>query len=79
MVEATVHHLDLVANLDGRPRPAPEAVAVTTATLDGLLAAPRPPHWDDLAYVRKTTGRAALTDDDRAALGDAAGRLPLFS
>jgi uncharacterized protein (TIGR03083 family) len=79
VVEATVHHLDLTAHLRDKPPPVPQALAVTTATLDGLLDGPRPDAWDDLAYIRKATGRAALADDDRAALGDAANRLPLFS
>lgn len=79
VVEATIHHLDLVTNLEIEAEPAAAAVALTTKTLDGLLDAPRPPRWDDLTYLRKATGRERLTDDDRAALGAAACSIPLFS
>ncbi|HEX2196152.1 MAG TPA: maleylpyruvate isomerase family mycothiol-dependent enzyme [Actinomycetota bacterium] len=78
VVEATVHHLDLSAGLDREP-PAPAAVALTTLTIDGLLRSRRPPHWDDVTYLRKATGRAPLDDDDVAALGEAAASLPVFS
>jgi uncharacterized protein (TIGR03083 family) len=75
VVEATVHHLDLV----GAPPPPAAALELTTATLDGLLGAPRPPAWDDVTYLRKATGREALTEEDRAALGAAASSVPVFS
>ncbi|MDQ3957038.1 MAG: maleylpyruvate isomerase N-terminal domain-containing protein [Actinomycetota bacterium] len=79
VVEAAVHHLDLIANLPDRPPPAAAAVAVTIATLDGLLGGPRPPAWDDSTYILKATGRAELTREERASLDDAAVRLPVFS
>lgn len=78
VVEATIHHLDLVAGVDREP-PAAAGVALTTKTIDGLLGAARPLRWDDHTYLRKATGREPLDDDDRAALGDAAATLPVFS
>jgi uncharacterized protein (TIGR03083 family) len=78
VVEATIHHLDLVVKSDG-PRPDPRGVAITTATLNGLLGAPRPESWDDLTYILKTTGRADLDEKEHRALGQAGKRLPLFS
>jgi Mycothiol maleylpyruvate isomerase N-terminal domain len=79
VVEAAIHHLDLVTNLEGRPPPAPSALSITTATLDGLMRGPRPPAWDDIAYILKATGREALKDEDRAALEDSADDIPVFS
>jgi hypothetical protein len=77
-VEATVHHLDLMAELPHVPWPAPEGLAAVRATLDGLLGAPAPPDWTDEHYARVGTGRRGLTAAERAALGPAAERFPLF-
>ncbi|AKN74659.1 MULTISPECIES: maleylpyruvate isomerase N-terminal domain-containing protein [Streptomyces] len=77
-VEATVHHLDLTVRLPLAPGPSPEGLAAVRATLDGLLGGPAPAEWSDERYARVGTGRAALTDTERAALGAAADRLPLF-
>jgi Mycothiol maleylpyruvate isomerase N-terminal domain len=79
VVEAAIHHLDLVKYLEGKPGPAPSAVAITTATLDGLLGKARPPHWDDETYILKATGRQALDARDRRELGAAADSIPVFS
>ncbi|MGY1831444.1 maleylpyruvate isomerase N-terminal domain-containing protein [Geodermatophilus sp. SYSU D01180] len=76
-VEAAVHHLDLVAHVD-RPGPAPELLAEVRRVLEGLLGGPLPAGWDDATAARRGTGREPLTDADRAALGDAATRFPLF-
>jgi len=76
-VEAAVHHLDLVAHLD-RPGPAPEALAEVRRVLEGLLGAPLPASWDDVTAARRGTGREPLDDADRAVLGPAAERFPLF-
>jgi hypothetical protein len=56
VVEAAVHYLDLVADLPDAPPPAPEALDVAAATLDGLLGAPRPSGWDLPTYVLKGPG-----------------------
>jgi hypothetical protein len=77
VVEAAVHHLDLVVALD-RPLPSAGPLQVVRETLDGLLGEPLPLDWDDVTYARTGTGRAALTAPDRAALGPLAGRFPLF-
>jgi hypothetical protein len=81
VVESTVHHLDLVVELPaGAPgaAPDPEALALTRAVLEGIHGAPLPAAWDDVTSVLKGTGRVGLTDADRAALGDAADRVPLL-
>ena len=77
VVEAAVHHLDLVVRLD-RPGPAAEPLAEVRRVLTGLLGAPLPASWDDATAARRGTGREALTADDRAELGDRATAFPLF-
>jgi Mycothiol maleylpyruvate isomerase N-terminal domain len=76
-VEAAVHHLDLVAHLD-RPGPPADGLAEVRRVLEALLGGPLPDGWDDTTAARRGTGREPLTDADRAALGEAAGRFPLF-
>ncbi len=76
-VEAAVHHLDLVAHLD-RPGPGPAVLAEVRRVLEDLLGRPLPAGWDDATAARRGTGREPLTDADRAALGEGAGRFPLF-
>lgn len=77
--EATIHHLDLSAGLPSAPQPAPAALRYLRAqVLDRLLGRPAPSEWADERYARIVTGRAALTDTERDALGDVAARLPLF-
>jgi Mycothiol maleylpyruvate isomerase N-terminal domain len=77
-VEATVHHLDLVAGDDSLAGPSRPGLAVARETLDGLLGEPVPVGWDDVDYVLKATGRAGLTAADRAGLGVLAARFPLL-
>ena len=77
VVEAAVHHLDLVLRL-ACPGPAPGPLAEARRVLEGLLGAPFPAGWDDVAAIRRGTGREPLSADQRAAQGSLAGRLPLF-
>ena len=79
-VEWVVHQLDLTAQLPGRPGPLPEALELTTRTLDGLLGdGSRPSSWDDVAYALKGTGRVPLDAPERELLGSRAMRYPAFS
>jgi uncharacterized protein (TIGR03083 family) len=77
IVEAAVHHLDLVLALE-RPLPSAGPLGVVRETLDGLLGEPLPLPWDDVTYARTATGRVAIIEADRAALGPLTDRLPLF-
>jgi hypothetical protein len=77
VVEAAIHHLDLVLRLD-RPGPAPAALAEVRRVLEGLYGAPLPTSWDDATAARRATGREPLTDEDRVVLGAGADRLPVF-
>jgi hypothetical protein len=76
-VEAAVHHLDLVRHLD-RPGPSAGPLAEVRRVLQGLLGAPLPDRWSDRDAAELGTGRRPLGDADRAELGAAAGRFPLF-
>ena len=77
-MEATVHHLDLVAGDERLSGPSGPGLAVARGTLDGALGEPVPAGWDDVDYVLKATGRAKLTVGDRASLGVLAARFPLL-
>jgi len=77
VVEAAVHCLDLAVALPDLVPP-PAGLAVVRRTLDGLLGQPVPLDWPDEDYARAATGRRALGDDERAALGALADRLPLL-
>jgi hypothetical protein len=76
VVEAAMHHLDLVPVLPSPP--SGEALAEVRHVLDGLLGEPAPTDWDDVRYAQIGTGRAELTDAERATLGPRAERFPLF-
>jgi hypothetical protein len=76
-VEAAVHHLDLVVDLN-RPGPRAEPLAMVRHTLDGLLGYPVPAEWPDERWALLGTGRVAPGGGERRALGAAATRLPLL-
>ena len=77
VVEAAVHHLDLVLRLD-RPGPSAAPLAEVRRVLEGLLGRPLPVSWDDVTAARRGTGREPLTADDRAELGESVTAFPLF-
>ena len=81
VTEAVIHHLDMTVELRSAPNPGPEAVALATRTLDGLLGSgvSRPGTWTAEEYLFKGTGRLPLSLQDRDALDDAAERFPLLS
>lgn len=67
VVEAVVHGIDLTDPLDRQPVAGPEAIAMTAAILDELLArrtvAGRPDDLsDDMAWIRAASGRAENSD-----------------
>ena len=78
-VEAAVHYLDLTVALPDAPAPEPASLALVRRVLDGLLGTPVPASWDDVTAALKGTGREALTEADRHALGPSASRFPLFA
>jgi Mycothiol maleylpyruvate isomerase N-terminal domain len=76
-VEATLHHLDLLAQL-GLPPPAPKGLREVRRVVEALLEHSLP-GWSDERVAVVGTGRAAATADESADLGSAADRLPVFS
>jgi hypothetical protein len=77
VVEAAVHHLDLVVRV-ARPGPAAAPLAEVRRVLEGLYGGALPSSWDDRTAALRGTGRQPLSDGDRAALGAGADRFPLF-
>jgi uncharacterized protein (TIGR03083 family) len=77
VVEAAVHHLDLVVALD-RPGPAAGPLAEARRVFEGLHGGPLPAHWDDASLVLWGAGRRPLTDAARADLGPGVARFPLL-
>lgn len=78
-VEACIHHLDLLMNLDEGHPPATSALAITTRTLEGLLGEAIPTDWDDVTFTLKATGRQPLSASEQETLGATAKKFPLFS
>jgi hypothetical protein len=72
VVEAAVHHLDIVADLR-RPAPRPEPLAV-----DGLLLRAAPPTWSDERWALLGSGRVPPGGQERRELGTDVARLPLL-
>ena len=77
VMEAAVHHLDLVVRLD-RPGPSAGALAEVRRILEGLLGGPLPGRWDDATAARRSTGREPLTAEDEAESGPRAAAFPLL-
>jgi len=76
-VEAAIHHLDMIVELD-HPGPTDTAMAVVRVTLDGLLGRPTPPAWSDADWALVATGRVTPRDEHRSALGPDISRLPVL-
>lgn len=76
-VEATLHHLDLMAHLR-LPPPSPAGLREVRRVVEALLEQALP-RWSDERVALVGTGRAAPTPDETADLGPAADRLPVFS
>ena len=77
VVEAAVHHLDLILELDDAGPPE-AALAVVRTTLDGLLGRPTPTGWSAAEWALVATGRTAPEEEHRVALGADVVRLPLL-
>jgi uncharacterized protein (TIGR03083 family) len=76
-VEATLHHLDLVASLDA-PGPGPGGLAEVRRVVEALLGpGPSLAAWSDERVALVGTGRAAPTASERADLG--ARTVPVFT
>ncbi|MEV0646279.1 maleylpyruvate isomerase N-terminal domain-containing protein [Phytomonospora sp. NPDC050363] len=78
VVEATLHHLDLIAHRPGAAAPPTETLAATRAALEKIAATSFPASFTDTDALLVGTGRRAPTSGETAELGDLAARLPLI-
>ncbi len=78
VLEWTLHHLDLIAHLPDAAEPPPEGPARSRAMLEEIAGAPFPASFTDKDALLIGTGRRAPTEAERAELGEAAAKLPLF-
>ncbi|MFI7033374.1 maleylpyruvate isomerase N-terminal domain-containing protein [Microbispora rosea] len=77
VLEWTLHHLDLVANLPGAAGPPAAGLARSREMLEKIAGAAFPASFSDKDALLVGTGRRAPTDAEKAELGDLAARLPL--
>ncbi|WP_067895642.1 maleylpyruvate isomerase N-terminal domain-containing protein [Nocardia vaccinii] len=76
VLEWTLHHLDLVAQLPGEPEPPADLLAHARRMLERIAGATFPSALPDREALLIGTGRRAPSDGERAELGEMAGRLP---
>ncbi|MEV0523239.1 maleylpyruvate isomerase N-terminal domain-containing protein [Streptomyces sp. NPDC050439] len=77
VMEWTLHHLDLVADLPNVARPPAEGLARSREMLEQIAGAAFPASFSDTDALLIGTGRRAPTEAQRADLGELDGRLPL--
>ncbi|WP_328492063.1 maleylpyruvate isomerase N-terminal domain-containing protein [Streptomyces sp. NBC_00414] len=77
VLEATLHHLDLIARLPSTTEPPAETLAAARASLESIAGTPFPASFSDRTALLVGTGRRTPTEAERAALGALAERLPL--
>ncbi|WP_370949105.1 maleylpyruvate isomerase N-terminal domain-containing protein [Amycolatopsis sp. cg5] len=77
VLEWTLHHLDLIADLPGAARPPAECVAKVRGMLEKIAGSPFPASFSDTDVLLVATGRRAPTEAERAGLGELAAKLPL--
>ncbi|MFF0488146.1 maleylpyruvate isomerase N-terminal domain-containing protein [Nocardia sp. NPDC004068] len=78
VLEWTLHHLDLIAQLPDAPRPPEECLARSRTMLERIAGTALPAEWSDADALLIATGRREPSDAERAALTGAAAKLPIF-
>ena len=79
-VETALLYLDMTVAIPAAPDPDRASLAFGRRVIDGLLGTALPEaQWDDRTYLLKGSGRVPVTAGERAALGDSAYSLLLFS
>jgi uncharacterized protein (TIGR03083 family) len=79
LIEVGVHTMDLRDAVGLAPDPSPEGLECLGDVLRGILGADlRPMGVDDVRFALAGTGRATLTEEERAMLGPLADRFPLL-
>ncbi|MEV5302287.1 maleylpyruvate isomerase N-terminal domain-containing protein [Amycolatopsis methanolica] len=76
VMEWTLHHLDLVAQLPSVAGPPAEGLAASREMLEKIAGAQFPESFSDADALLVGTGRRAPTEAERAALGPLAARVP---
>ncbi|MEV5322820.1 maleylpyruvate isomerase N-terminal domain-containing protein [Nonomuraea sp. N2-4H] len=76
VLEWTLHHLDLIAHLQGVPGPPAEGLARSREMLEKIAGAAFPASFSDEAALLVGTGRRAPTASEKDELGELAARLP---
>ena len=79
VVEAAVHHLDLVLDLPEASGPGELPLRFVRVTVEAMLGRSVEMDWDEATLALKATGRAELTGAERDNLGALADRFPVFS
>ena len=77
VLESTLHHLDLVAELPTPGAPPAETLAAARTALERIAGSAFPASFSDTDALLVGTGRRPPDDRRRAALGELAARLPL--
>ncbi|MBB4684724.1 maleylpyruvate isomerase N-terminal domain-containing protein [Amycolatopsis jiangsuensis] len=77
VLESTLHHLDLVAQLSGVDGPPADTLAASRAMVEDVLGFPLPPALDDRAALLVATGRRAPSPEEATALGALTAKLPV--
>lgn len=77
VLEWALHHLDLIAQLPSAAGPPAETLAAARLSLEDIAGFAFPVSFTDKDALLVGTGRRTPTDEERAALGEHAVRLPL--
>lgn len=77
VLEWTLHHLDVIANLPSAAGPPAEPLAAARSMLETIAGAAFPASFSDTDALLVGTGRRAPSGEESAALGRLAARLPL--
>ncbi|HEU5156732.1 MAG TPA: maleylpyruvate isomerase N-terminal domain-containing protein [Streptosporangiaceae bacterium] len=77
VLEWTLHHLDLIAQLPNAAGPPAEGLARSRELLEKIAGAAFPTSFSDKDALLVGTGRRTPTDAEKAELGGLAARLPL--
>ncbi len=78
VVEAAIHHLDLVVHLPGVAGPGAAPLAEARRVVGALASSPFPADWADEDVVLLGTGRVRPSSEQAPVLGTVAEELPLF-
>lgn len=76
VLEWTLHHLDLIANLPDVAGPPASGLSRSREMLETIAGNPFPASFSDKDALLVGTGRRAPTDADKTALGELAAKLP---